>query len=344
MLHSASSVREDMFSGQSAAIPWPVTTRASRTPDPESRMPQGGALMIDAANDDYVEHHGGNADRLDYARLAAPIWYPDSDVLTPQMRHGLSWTIEAAIIPRLLQAHRSARDAFDAKPQSRPLEALSYADVEAFCELVVRHPTPSARQYLDRLIEQGMSVEGVITTVLCSAARHLGLLWDGDRLSFIDVTVGLSRIQQLLRSYGPAFHGQAVQKGPGHRILLAMVPGDQHTFGLSVVEEYFIRAGWAVENEGASTRQAILDLAHTQWFDAIGFSANSESSEEDIAALIALVRDAALNRHIHVVVGGYRFFDNPERAVALGADFGARDATEALTLFERDDKRKLISP
>ena len=44
---------------------------------------------------------------------------------------------------------------------------------------------------------------------------------------------------------------RATQAGgePSPRILLASIPGEQHTFGLSVVEEYFRRAGWLVEVE-----------------------------------------------------------------------------------------------
>ncbi|MBY0360736.1 MAG: cobalamin B12-binding domain-containing protein [Phreatobacter sp.] len=298
-----------------------------------------------ASLDDRItgERPRSHDDSRDGLRVAARVWYPNADLLTADMRRDLAKTIETQVIPRLLMGHRTAGlDVYDAESPVQAPQSFSYADVEAFCELIVRHPLPAARQHIDALIAGGMSLEGVITAVLCSAARHLGLLWDGDRLSFVDVTVGLSRIQQLLRSYGPAFSADVVPKGPGYRILLALVPGGQHTLGLSVVEEFFRRAGWDVENEGAATRQQILDRVHDEWFDAVGLSASGETSRDEIAAVIALVRDASANPRIQVVVGGYHFVEQPQLAVELGADFGARDPTHAIETFARETLRARI--
>lgn len=298
--------------------------------------------MDDLARDAPFERNGSRDDQ-DYSRIDAPIWYPATDVLSPRMRNALTRTIESEIIPRLLLVSRTGVDN-GRRPAHEAVEmAFSYADVEAFCDAIIRQPMPAAREYIESLLGRGMSVEVVITTVLSSAARHLGLLWDSDRLSFVDVTVGLSRIQQLLRTYGPAFRSGSVAKGPGHRVLLAMVPGDQHTFGLSVVEEFFLKAGWDVDNAGSTTKSAILDRVHTEWFDVVGLSSSGETSREDIAALIALIRDASTNRHIHVVMGGFAFVNRPELAIELGADSGARDAQEALTAFAREKKATQIA-
>lgn len=299
-----------------------------------------------ASLDDRIpgERPPSHNDSRDGSRFAARVWYPNADTLSTDMRRNLAQTIETQVIPRLLMGHRTAGiGVYDAESPVQAPESFSYADVEAFCELIVRHPLPAARQHIDGLIAGGMSLEGVITSILCSAARHLGLLWDGDRLSFVDVTVGLSRIQQLLRSYGPAFSADVVPKGPGYRILLALVPGGQHTLGLSVVEEFFRRAGWDVESEGVATRQQILDRVHDEWFDAVGLSASGETSRDEIAAVIALVRDASANPRIQVVVGGYHFVDQPQLAVELGADFGARDPNHAIETFERETLRARIA-
>lgn len=282
-------------------------------------------------------------DEPDYAETTAPIWYPTTDVLSPDIRETLTRTIERDIIPRLLRVRRP--DVADDQRASggQTNGAFSYADVEAFCEAIVRQPLPVAREFIESLIQDGMSIDCVITTVLSSAARHLGLLWDSDRVSFVDVTVGLSRIQQLLRTYGPAFRSGAIARGPGHRIFLAMVPGDQHTFGLSVVEEFFLKEGWDVENAGSSTKAVILDRVHTEWFDVVGLSATGETSREEIAVLIALIRDASMNRHITVVMGGFAFVNRPELAIELGADAGVRDAQEALRVLAQEQRMRQIA-
>ncbi len=342
MLQSYQTQREFMFSGAKTAIMPPMIKRALRTPAPESDPPRGDALMNDLSRD----APGGRVsedEHTDYARITAPIWYPTVDVLTPHMRENLTRTIEREIIPRLMLVRRPGAQRYDGQSNDTADIAFSYSDVEAFCDAIIRQPLNAAREYIDSLLAKGMSVENVITTVLSSAARHMGLLWDSDRLTFVDVTVGLSRIQQLLRTYGPGFHAGAVAKGPGHRILLAMVPGDQHTFGLSIVEEFFIRAGWDVENAGSTTKTLLLDRVHADSFDVVGLSASGETSREEIAALIALVRDASMNQQVHVVLGGYAFVSRPELALELGADSGARDAVEALRTFEAETKRMQIT-
>lgn len=263
------------------------------------------------------------------------VLYPVAELLSPSARGQLKRAIETHIIPRLMTAHPAATmPGFEFRSDPAEGVSFSYQDVESFCELLVRHPYAVADAYIEQLLDQGFPIEAVISSVLCSAARHLGLLWDSDRLTFVDVTVGLSRIQQLLRSFGPAFSANVQRRGEGFRILLSLVPGGGHTLGISVAEEFFRHAGWDVDNLGAVPRDQLLDRVHDAWFDAVGLSASGEVSDDDVTATIALVRDASANPRLAVVVGGYRFTERPDHAMALGADFGARDPSHAVAQLE----------
>jgi len=70
-------------------------------------------------------------------------------------------------------------------------------------------------------------------------------LWDNDECDFIDVTLGVARLQKLLAT----FNGSHLLPGLDMRrqVLLAMTPGDQHYFGASMVERFLQAAGWSVE-------------------------------------------------------------------------------------------------
>lgn len=271
------------------------------------------------------------------------ILYPLADVLSPNGQGKLKRAIETQIIPRLMTAHRSdLGSGYDLRPSASGGTSFSYAEVEAFCDLLIRQPYAAADAYVEKLLDDGFPIEAVISSVLCSAARHLGLLWDSDRVTFVSVTVGLSRIQQLLRSFGPSFSANVKPRGEGFHILLALVPGGGHSLGVSVVEEYFRHAGWEVDNLGSASRPALLDRVHDRWFDAVGLSAGGEVSNDDIAATIALLRDASANPRICVVVGGYHFTENPDLALTLGADFGARDPDQAIALLEQVPRMQRI--
>lgn len=288
-------------------------------------MPDSGRAFL-AARSTYLE------DRCSLPELPGPAWCPLDDISPvpePGLRADLARTIESEIIPRLMLAHRAPGVA------QRPAGAdeaitISDADIASFADMVVHKPLSAARAHLDGMRDRGLTAEALITTVLSATARHLGVLWEQDRCTFVDVTVGLSRLQQLLRVYGPAFEASPAPIVERGRVLLAVVPGEQHTFGLAVVEEFFRRAGWHVQSEFLPSKPILIEHVRTEWFDLVGLSASGEVSAAGVTSVVTAVRAASLNKSVHVMLGGNLFVDDPALAVALGADFGARDAAEAV--------------
>jgi methanogenic corrinoid protein MtbC1 len=288
-------------------------------------MPDSGRAFL-AARSTYSD------DRCSLPDSSGASWCPLDAIgplPEPDLRADLARTIETEIIPRLLLAHR-APGAAPPRVNADDAITISDADVASFADMIVHQPLSAARAHLASLQARGLTAEAVITTVLSATARHLGVLWEQDRCSFVDVTVGLSRLQQLLRIYGPAFEALPAPSVERGRILLAVVPGEQHTFGLAVVEEFFRRAGWHVQSEFLPSKPILIEHVRTEWFDLVGLSASGEVSAAGVTSVVTAVRAASLNKSVHVMLGGNLFVDDPALAVALGADFGARDAAEAV--------------
>jgi MerR family transcriptional regulator, light-induced transcriptional regulator len=258
------------------------------------------------------------------------------ETLVPgSMREELARTIEAEIIPRLMLAHLPADNLLPETktPESRPI-IITGRDVEVFSDLIVHQPLRAARAYVDALRSQGMTIASVITDIFSTSARHLGEMWEQDRYTFVDVSIGMSALQQLLRSYAPAFEAEPAPQGRGHRILLAVVPGEQHTFGLSIVEENFRRAGWYVQTAFLPSKAILVEHVRTERFDVVGLSASGKVAAGDIASVVDALRASSLNKNLQVLLGGKIFVDEPELASALGADFGVRTAEEALKIVD----------
>jgi len=293
-------------------------------------MPDSGRSFL-AARLTYSEDKSGLRD------LPVAGWCPldpIGPIEAPGLKADLARTIEAEIIPRLMLAHR-APGSSGAKGKSPTAIVIGDAEIAAFAEMIVHKPLSAARAHLDALRERGLTAEAIITTILAATARHLGVLWEQDRCSFVDVTVGLSRLQQLLRVYGPDFElgpAPALDRG---RMLLAVVPGEQHTFGLAVVEEYFRRAGWQVQSEFLPSKAILLGHVRETWFDIVGLSASGEVAAAGVSAMVGAVRAAALNQNLRIMLGGNLFSANPELAVSLGADLGVRDAADAVRQVDR---------
>jgi methylmalonyl-CoA mutase cobalamin-binding subunit len=155
-------------------------------------------------------------------------------------------------------------------------------------------------------------------------------MWEEDRCDFAQVTIALGRLQQVARLLSPRFQAAATAKSGANSLLLLPTPGEQHSFGLLILAEFFQRAGWRVAGGPKSTGINAAEMARQVWFDIAGFSIGSERLVEDLARTIRQVRRASRNRGLCVLVGGSLLRERPELAAAVGADAMAMDPPAAL--------------
>jgi methanogenic corrinoid protein MtbC1 len=240
----------------------------------------------------------------------------DADERLPQ----LARMIESEIIPRLMLAHRRPTAALEA------LEAPAMQDIVEFGALVLAHDSTLALSYVEALRARGTTLETVYLQLLAPTARHLGKLWEADACDFTEVTLGLCRLQQVLNQLRSEFCNEAEHPRRGRRALLVSAPGEQHTFGLSMVAEFFRRAGWDVWGGLSASREELISLVRAEWFGVIGFSVSCETRLETVAAAIREIRRESRNRFLGVMVGGQVFVGRPELVALVGADATAMDA------------------
>jgi len=276
-----------------------------------------------------LQRFGSTGDGREYAQGSQAIARLASDANREavELRLALlSRAIEDEIIPRLMLAHPNAGDCL---PLVQPTKAqVSQEDVHAFAHLVLAPDENVAHACIEAMRSSGISVETIYTDLLAPVARYLGELWEDDLCDFTQVTVGLGRLQQVLRELSPAF-GQSNASTSGNRVLLLPGPGEQHTFGLVMVAEFFRRAGWDV---GGGPWEAGADpvvMVKREWFDVVGFSLGNVDQLDDLAVCIKNVRAAALNKSIRVIVGGPLFLANPEYVGYVNADAASTDGAQA---------------
>lgn len=241
-------------------------------------------------------------------------------------------TLQQEVIPRLAHAHRSRESQLASNDALSG--SISAQEVEAFTAALLR----GAEQPLDAMLAdvfgRGLGVTHVFLDLLAPSARLLGHLWTEDLCDFTDVTIGLGRLQRMMRELSPAFGTEVVHPPNGRRVLLVRAPGEQHSFGLSMVAEFFRRAGWEVASAGEGEPNDPVTAVRREWFDVVGFSAGSESRLEWLPACIAAVRRASCHREIAVLVGGPLFTLRPQLARQVGADATTSDGSETPGLAE----------
>lgn len=249
----------------------------------------------------------------------------------------LTRAIEDDVIPRLARRHRLEAEIARTPPAPTPApeDGPSEVEVNRFVQQVVEGRSDLVDATIATLRHRGCTVETLFLRLLEPAARRLGDLWCDDRIDFAENTVAVGRLQRLMRELSPAFAAEREAAAQAHRALFAQAPGEQHSFGLSMLAEFFRRAGWDVLGGVGGTVADAVERVRREWVDLVGFSVGSEPQLARLAGSIAGVRSASLNPRIVVMVGGPLFADRPDLLASTGADTGALNADQALQQAER---------
>lgn len=242
----------------------------------------------------------------------------------------LASLVEGEIIPRLMLVHGQV----GAAPKSRDVVELGPETTEKFALYTLSTSHESLLAIIGGLLQQGVSMEAIYLDLLGPTARRLGEFWSDDQVSFADVTIALGRLQQVVRElslHDPVDEGFVSN---GRAALFAPAPGEQHTFGLVIIEEFFRRSGWRTWTELSGAITEILGAVQAHRFDVFGMTASSDERLDQIAPMIMSIRGASRNRDISIMVGGRLFLERPELVARIGADAMAADAKEAVLKAE----------
>ncbi len=236
----------------------------------------------------------------------------------------LTRTVELDVIPRLLIAHPRP-----AAPAGADL-LVTTTHVADLVGLVLSRGEPEAVAFVAAMHEEGAAAESLYLDLLAPAARRLGELWEDDTCDFTEVTIGLWRLQNAMRELSPSFLRSANPRSNGPRVLLVPLPGEDHTFGLSMVYEFFRRAGWNAWSGPVESSADLRGLVRHEWVEVIGFSLACDEKLDAVRTEIRSVRRASMNPGLAVLVGGPGFTANPLLAAEVGADGTATDGRQAV--------------
>lgn len=236
--------------------------------------------------------------------------------------------IESEIIPRLLMAHSPG----ESRKRSRLLRTITPDEASRFAVLPLRLEAAALLEEVDAFIAKGASVETICLDLLAPAARRLGEMWDNDECDFLDVTMGLWRLQEVMREVAARAPVDLAGLVTPHCALFSPMPGDHHNFGTLMIEEVFARGGWRSEALVKPERRELLDRLAHQPFDLVGLTLARDCPSAALSNLIKAVRNVSANPHIIVLVGGRMINENPGMAMEVGADGTGADALAALEL------------
>ena len=182
------------------------------------------------------------------------------------------------------------------------------------------------RELVDGLLERGVSVQSIYLDLLAPAARALGEMWTDDSCDFVEVTMAVGRLQLVLRDLSQMFVRDRPEEEVAGRVLLACIPGEQHSLGLFMVAEFFVRDGWEVHVGPPLSDEQLLAHVREEWYDIVGFSVSCDSRLDHLKREIRRVRQASKNKKLLILAGGRAFNEQPALLERIGADGSAANA------------------
>ena len=263
--------------------------------------------------------------------FVAPDIYRRGDLALRQSQ--LAQMVADRVIPQLLRLHD------EIVPEAPSVEAVlsvlgpNRGDIAGLADIVLGDDLEAAVRYVIVLRDRGLSMETLFIELLEPTARHLGEMWDNDACDFIGVTLGVARLQKLLAAFNDTHVCDALDMR--RTVLMAMTPGDQHFFGVTMVERFLEASGWKVQTETAACAEEIADAARTRWFAVAGLTAGSTQMIDSLSETIALIRKRSQNPHIGIMVGGPLFAEDPSLVAAVGADATATSAPTAVLVAQK---------
>jgi methanogenic corrinoid protein MtbC1 len=203
--------------------------------------------------------------------------------------------------------------------------------IEYLAEAMISESETSHRAAIASLIASGVSSEEVYQKYIPEVSRFLGEMWVKDKASFIDVTVGASRLQALYRNKAePGETGWLGRSIPlGQSVLMIVPTFENHSLGGFVAADQFRRYGLWVHMAIGLEAAEIAAMAESSGFSLLGITVSSANSVDKASKLVDYLK-SHVNPCPPITVGGAAV-ENPDRIADItGADFAAQSVRQAV--------------
>ncbi|WP_169052268.1 B12-binding domain-containing protein [Tabrizicola sp. YIM 78059] len=162
-----------------------------------------------------------------------------------------------------------------------------------------------------------------------AVARHLGCEWSEDRAAFTDVSMGLARMQSILRQVGRDWASNATAGPDSATVLMVLPEGEQHSFGIMLLTGQLRRKGISVQLQIGASADFLFSLVRNSDFDCAMISIACEERLELCRRVVKALKDGSAGR-LWVAVGGAVLARAVDVQAATGADIATNDPMVAI--------------
>lgn len=205
------------------------------------------------------------------------------------------------------------------------------SDIDLLCAALLSKEEDTADKIILDARRDGVNIEVIYLGYLAGAARLLGKLWQEDKISFVDVTLGTGRLYRIIRGLRHVV-ATVIKQGREERpAMFALVPGETHSLGIEMATDLFRREGWEVDMFVGLDHDTLIEQSEERSYSAIVLVANSEQMIEPLTRVVLAMR--ITHPTSHVIIAGNILSQFPHVVRLVGADSAIPDIrTAAATL------------
>ncbi|MDT8325778.1 MAG: cobalamin B12-binding domain-containing protein [Roseovarius sp.] len=203
--------------------------------------------------------------------------------------------------------------------------------VAHLCEALSDDSEAAHSRVIAAMMGNGISSTEIFQYYVPEAARYLGELWVQDKASFVDVTVGASRLQALFRKRKDGEMGGWLDRSIplGQSVLMVIPEFEDHSIGAFVAADQFRRHGLWVHVAIGLEGEELVHLIDSGRFAMVGITVGSSKTLECLIELIDYLR-SNIETCPPVVLGGQLVGKPSEFEKRTGADYAVRTARAAI--------------
>lgn len=201
--------------------------------------------------------------------------------------------------------------------------------VERFVQAVTAADPAALEQFKPELRRARISAAALADLYIPEVARRLGRGWEEDSLSFACVTMGVARLQAILREVGASWIADREGAVDGPTLIVVLPGGEQHTLGAMVLAGRLRRMGISVSVCIAPSPQELARFVEQRAFDGAFVSVACKDRLENCSKLVKTLKEFG-GKELRVVVGGAILDASEEVMRATGADLVTNDIFHAL--------------
>lgn len=214
----------------------------------------------------------------------------DLEVTRQAMRQGSRIMHRDGAVPHGSRSTEAATELFNA------VLSGNYAQALEVCHRTLAHPDIGARR--------------VYTVLMLPAIRMVGKAWADDTASFERTSLAFSLLHRLLDRLAqatlPAQSSQISTRllSARQRIMVAVAPGDSHSFGAMILTQELRLRGWMVTFFDHRQSDAVVAGLTDQGFDTLAISVSCDESLAGLADFVTTCRMANRDPHLDILIGG----------------------------------------